>query len=166
MAYITLRDITANNWRATLALTVHPAQQPFVAECVPIAAIVLAKAFVQPGGMTWLPYAIYADDELIGLIELACDPASADKYWIYHFFIDQRYQGQGHGKRALNAFIAMLKTRYPNCRSLWLTVHPDNAAAQHVYTGVGFAPTGEQRDGEPVYCYRLSGAAHNDVERS
>ena len=58
MADIVLHEITAANWRATLALGVHPEQQRFVADCQPIAAIVLAKAYVGAGGMHWQPYAI------------------------------------------------------------------------------------------------------------
>ena len=47
MPSITLRDITRDNWRATLALTVHPEQQHFIADYTPIAAIALAEVMAR-----------------------------------------------------------------------------------------------------------------------
>src|SRR5579872_1481542 len=57
---LTMREVTRENWRATLRLAVHPEQQRFIADTVPIAAIALAKAYNRPGGLLWLPYAFYA----------------------------------------------------------------------------------------------------------
>jgi diamine N-acetyltransferase len=62
MAQILLREVTRDNWRGTLRLSVHPDQQRLIADYAPIAAIALAKAFVRPGGLVWAPYAIYALD--------------------------------------------------------------------------------------------------------
>jgi diamine N-acetyltransferase len=157
MVTITLAQVNADNWRDTLELEVHPEQLPFVAEYAPIAAFALAKAFVRPDGMTWIPYAIYADDQLVGFIELACKPESETQYWIYHFFIDQSQQGQGYGKQALNVFIQLVQENYPRCRELRLSVHPDNIAAVRVYGRRGFQPTGEAFDnGELVYALRMA----------
>src|SRR5215213_2507994 len=105
MPSITIRDIRAQNWRATLALSVHPDQQRFIADHAPIAAIVLAKAYVRPDGLVWAPYAIYAGAEIVGMFALVYDPGSPDQYWVYHFFIDRLQQGQGYGKAALRALI-------------------------------------------------------------
>src|SRR5215472_8898728 len=97
---LTIREVTRENWRAALRLAVHPDQQRFIAGVVPIAAIALAKAYIRPGGLLWLPYAFYVDTEMIGFTELAYEPDSSDTYWIPHFFIDVAYQGQGYGKKA------------------------------------------------------------------
>jgi len=161
---ITLRPITRENWRATLALGVRPEQQRFVAGYQPIALLLLAKAYIGPLGLRWEPYAIYhhiAHDEttgeqLIGLAELTRDPASDESVWLNHFFIDQRYQGRGYGKRACAAFIQLVKTHYLQAQSLRLTVHPENSAAQALYRSLGFVATGEELDGEPVYALALS----------
>lgn len=80
MSTVVLHEITAANWRATLNLTVHPAQQRFIAEYTPIAALVLAKAYVRPGALHWLPYAIATDQALVGLLALAYQPDSIDNY--------------------------------------------------------------------------------------
>ena len=86
---IFIPEITRENWRDTLTLSVHPNQQRFIADYEPIAAIVLAKAYIRPGGLVWQPYALYAEQCMIGLIALAFEPNSSDKYWIFLFFIDK-----------------------------------------------------------------------------
>src|SRR5262245_11967744 len=89
---VSLRKVTRDNWRETLRLAVSADQQRFIAEYTPIAALALAKAYVRPGGATWVPYAIYADAEMVGLTELAYEAGTTDEYWIFHFFIDHHFQ--------------------------------------------------------------------------
>ncbi len=151
MENVTLRDVSQENWLATLKLEVHPDQQRFVAEYAPIAAIGLAKAYIHPGGMEWKPYAIYAGATVIGFVALAYAPDSVDECWIFHFFIDQRLQGQGYGRAALAALIALVEARRPDCQTLRLVVHPENHRARRLYTSAGFRATGETRWEEPVY---------------
>lgn len=148
---ITLQSINESNWRDTLALTVQPAQQRFVADYVPIAAIALAKAYVRPGGMTWLPYAIYADQQLVGFVEIALKPNQPEDVWVFHFFIDQHFQGQGYGKAAMRALVILVKDIEPRSTGISLVVHPENVVAQSLYQSVGFEATGEERWGEPAY---------------
>jgi len=151
---LSLREVTQENWRATLGLAVFPEQQRFIADYVPIAAIALAKAYIRPGGLIWVPYAFYAATEMVGFTELAYEPGSLDNYWIFHFFIDHRYQGRGYGTQALHLFLQFIRDHYPQCQALHLTVHPENVHAQHLYTRAGFRPTGAAFSGEPIY--RLS----------
>ena len=148
---LTLRAITSENWTEALALTVFPAQQRFVAGYVPIAAIALAKAYVRLGGVEWAPRAIYAGETMVGMLALAFEPGSAEEYWLFHFFIDQRHQGRGYGASAAAAYIQWVRESHPACQALRLVVHPENTRAQRLYTRAGFQPTGERRWGEPVY---------------
>lgn len=148
---LTIREVTRENWRAALRLVVHPDQQRFIADVVPIAAIALAKAYIRPGGLLWLPYAFFANTEMIGFIELAYESDNSENYWIFHFFIDIAYQGQGYGKKALLLFLDFLKQQYPHCHSVCLAVHPENVRAQRLYTSVGFQPAGDDLEGEPIY---------------
>ena len=161
MERVTIAEVTRANWRATLALGVAPEQQRFIAAYAPIAALGLAKAYIRPCGFIWTPYAFYAHDEtaepegeLVGFTMLAYTPESADDYWLFHFFIDQRFQGRGYGALALQQLIAHLRVTHPHSRALQLTVHPENARAQRLYTRAGFRPTGETLDGEPRFSLR------------
>jgi diamine N-acetyltransferase len=148
---ISLAPVTQENWRAALRLAVHPDQQRFVAEYAPVAAIALAKAYLRLGDLTWAPYAISAGAEMVGFVALAYEPASVDEYWVFHFFIDQRYQGRGYARAALERLIALVKREHPAGQMLQLVVHPENRVAQRLYTSAGFRPTGAERWGEPLY---------------
>ena len=151
MNELSLQEVTQENWPATLGLAVIPEQQRFIADYVPIAAIALAKAYIRPGGLVWVPYAFYADREMVGFTELAYEPGSLDTYWIFHFFIDRHYQGQGYGKRAIRLLLQFIRDSHPQCQALQLTVHPENDHAQHLYTSAGFRPTGAIYSDEPIY---------------
>ncbi|HEY6284876.1 MAG TPA: GNAT family N-acetyltransferase [Ktedonobacteraceae bacterium] len=151
MKVLSLQEVTRENWRATLGLTVFPAQQRFIADYVPIAAIALAKAYVRPGGLVWVPYAFYANGEMVGFTELAYEPGSLDNYWVFHFFIDHRFQRRGYGKEAIHLLLQFIRGHHPQCQALQLTVHPENDHARHLYTSAGFRPTGAVFSGEPVY---------------
>src|SRR5690349_19731142 len=94
---MSLKEINRSNWREALTLSVTPEQQRFVSDSTPVAAIALAKAYIRPDNLIWVPYAIYADSQMVGFTMLAYEPDSSDQYWIYHFFVDQRYQGRGFG---------------------------------------------------------------------
>src|SRR5262249_25801524 len=142
------------NWREALTLTVLPEQQRFLADYAPVVLIGLAKAYVGALGLSWIPYGIYADEQMVGFVALAFRPHSQEDYWLFHFFIDQRYQQRGYGSRALNALLDHIRETQPDCCSLALTVHPENIPAQHLYQKVGFAATGTAAFGEPLY--RLS----------
>jgi diamine N-acetyltransferase len=152
---LTLRPVTRENWVAALELTVRPDQQHFVADYAPVAAIALAKAYVRAGGATWAPYAIYDDETIVGFVTLAYEPDSTDYVWFFHFFIDQRFQGRGYGKAALEQLVALVRREHPQCHSLRLTVHPENYPAQRLYTAAGFRPTGAERWGEREYVLSL-----------
>ena len=158
MEEIALRDVTQDNWREALRLTVQPDQQRFIAEYTPIVALALAKAYVRLGGVSWAPYAIYMGAMMVGFVELAYESGSPDQYWVFHFFIDQRYQGRGYGKAALRHFIERVKHDHPSSQVLQLVVHPENHRAQQLYMSAGFRPTGTERWGEPVYQLALRSA--------
>jgi diamine N-acetyltransferase len=148
---IAIRTVTGANWRETLELAARPEQQRFISEYAPIAAVALAKAYIRPGGMIWTPYAIYASGMMVGFFTLAYESDTTDQCWLFHFFIDQRYQGCGYGRAAMQRIIELVRREQPQGGMLQLTVHPDNLAAQRLYTAAGFRATGGKRWGEPVY---------------
>ncbi|HET9111081.1 MAG TPA: GNAT family protein [Ktedonobacterales bacterium] len=166
-SWVTIREVTRENWRAALALGVAPEQQRFIADYAPIAAIGLAKAYIRPGGLIWQPYAFFTSASpvasatpdvagaMVGFTMVAYASERAGDAWIFHFFIDQRFQGQGYGTLALHALITHIRERLPQCRAIHLTVHPENARAQRLYLRAGFRPTGELIDGEPRYTHNL-----------
>ena len=151
MTPLELRPITRENWLEALSLGVDPAQRSFVAGVEPVAAVALAKAYVQPGGKTVEPYGIYHESAMVGFFNLHYTPGSPDDYWLFHFFIDQRFQGRKFGTHAITLLTQHLQDHHPLCRRLRLTVHPDNRAAQHFYQKLGFADEGVLTYGEQIY---------------
>jgi diamine N-acetyltransferase len=142
-------QIDAGNWRNALEVRVTPEQLAFVADHQPVALVILAKAYVQPGEREWEPLAIVDDaGQIVGVVALA---HSAETCEMQNLVIDAAHQRQGLGGHAVTAIVEHVKRRWPRCREMWLTVHPENHPAQRLYARTGFADTGERRDDEPIW---------------
>ena len=156
---VRLVPVTRDNWRASLALGVHPEQQRFVADYAPISALVLAKAYVGAGNQVWTPFLVEVDGLFVGFVALATDvsPEAPVECWVRHFFIDREQQAKAYGRAAIRALIVEVRDQYAGCNTVYLTVHPENSTAQRLYRSVGFVPTGAEQDGEPVYALAVGG---------
>ncbi len=146
---ISLRDVTPDNFDAVVALKVAPGQEGL---CSTVTES-LARAFLRIDGpqYTYMPKAVYFDNEPIGFIMIIYDPGSTDDYWLSGEVIDRKYQGMGHAKGAIIAVIELIKDRLTNCRMLNISCHPDNQRVINMATSLGFAATGEDRNNEIVY---------------
>ena len=69
---------------------------------------------------------------------------------IWRFMIDERFQGRGLGRKAMEAVLDYIRT-YPCGKAdyCWLSYEPENEAAKSLYSKFGFAENGEM-DGEEV----------------
>jgi len=143
-----IEPIDGSNWRKTLDVHAAAEQRRFVTDYEPVALVILAKAFVRAGERTWHPLAIRVQDKIVGVAALA---QANKRCTLYHFLIDRDHQGQGIGKAAIGLIIAYVRQSWPTCTTLLLTVHPDNGAARTLYGSVGFEPTGEVINDEPVF---------------
>lgn len=145
---VELVPINANNWRGTLAVRVSEQQLRFVADHQPVALVILAKAYVRPGGHDWEPLAIVERPSgIIGVVAFAHAPTESE---MVNLVVDERSQGRGLGGAAVEAAVEHVRLRRPACRTLTLTVQPENEGALRLYRRHGFEPTGSFRRGEPV----------------
>lgn len=151
MSAVELKPITEKNWREALTLAVDPTQQAFVANVMPVAAIALAKAYIRPSGKTVEPYGVYHQGTMVGFFNFHYTPNTYDDFWLFHFFIDKRFQRRGFGAAAVVRLIQHIQRHHPACGRLRLTVHPRNEAAQRFYQKVGFSDDGVLMFGEPIY---------------
>lgn len=158
MRAITIKEVTRENWLEALELRVHPEQERFA----PPVVYAMARACIQPEGDPVTPYAIYADGQMVGYFNCAYNPDTDDVYWISNFLIDRRYQRRGYGKAALTAIIALIRARFPRCRAINLTVHPENAIARRMYEKLGFADAGWMLSGEHVLHIAFDGLESGD----
>jgi diamine N-acetyltransferase len=141
---IHIRPVTAANWREAIALEVHPEQRNFT----PSVAVSLAKAYIQPDGAVYDPFAVYTGQTMVGFYSFIYYPGSLQYVAIGGFLIDRAHQGKGYGRAALADFLTGVGRRHPECTDVFLTVHPQNDVAIRLYTSFGFVKTGEIIFGE------------------
>ena len=144
---VMLRPITRNNLWAVVDLKLHPGQEGFVADNVDS----IANAYVEP---TFVPLAVYAGDELVGFAMYGQHPRTG-AWWLIRLMIDREHQGKGYGRAASEAVIAMMAERV-GCEEIVTSFVPSNAVAAGLYASLGFRPTGEIEDGEPLVRLRLA----------
>ncbi len=152
---IKLEPINDNNKDAVLALSVRE-DQPFVApNDVSLRQANEANA-EQPGVAR--PFAIYADEKLVGFCMFAFNPEEEDeddRYWLWRFMIDKNEQGRGCGQAALQEIIKYFKEN--GADRLFLSTEPENELGLHIYHKAGFRETGIIDSGEAVLMRMLKG---------
>ena len=72
-------------------------------------------------------------------------PAIAkDSYNIWRLMIDERFQGKGFGKEAMNRILDFIKTEpCGSAETCWLSYEPENTVAKNLYRSFGFQETGD-----------------------
>ncbi len=136
--FVELKQITQDNIEEVLALKVSAAQSDFVQST----AYALAKAWVFKN--TAFPFAIYADNKLVGFIMLGYYELK-HQYTVWQFLVDERYQHKGYGKAALGLGIQFLIDKF-NVHEVYLGVKFENIVAKKLYSSYGFVETGETTD--------------------
>ena len=139
---IELREVTKENLREIFQLKVAPEQERFVASN----AVSIAQAYFDRD-VAWFR-GIYAGDTPIGFVMLHDEPA-ARKYYLWRFMVDHRYQGHGHGARALAQVIEYVRGR-PGAHEMLTSVVPGDGCPGAFYEKLGFSYTGEIDEGERV----------------
>lgn len=140
-ASVSLREVTGDTVRDIVHLQVAENQRHFVASN----AVSIAEAYFEP--KAWFR-AIYADDTPVGFVMLY-DDDSKPEYFLWRYMIDERYQGMGFGRRALEQLFEYVRTR-PGATELLTSYVPDAGGAGPFYEKLGFVPTGKEEEGEVV----------------
>ncbi len=138
---ITLKPVDAAN-RALIRDLFPRDDQPFV----PWNGAVLRAAEDHnedhPG--TARPFAVCAGDRTVGFALLLFDEEADDperRFQLWHFMIDERYQGRGWGQAALAEIIRWFRRN--GADRIILSADPENEAALHIYHKAGFRETWE-----------------------
>ncbi|MCW3819821.1 GNAT family N-acetyltransferase [Micromonospora sp. DR5-3] len=146
---VTLRAITDHNRSAVLGLRVAAGQEGVVDGV----ARSLRDAAEHPELAPW-PRAVYAGERPVGFVMLADGVAEGNSdvpwpFYLWRMLIDGRFQGRGHGRAALDAVVAHLRSR-PGARELVTSVVPGEGSPLGFYLRYGFADTGKMFDHERV----------------
>ena len=103
---VTLREMTAQSAHEIMNLEVRDDQKNFVAPNT----VSIAQAYFEE--YHWMR-GIYADDEPVGFIMLYDNPVKP-MYYLWRLMVDQRHQGKGYGRSAVEQLIEYVKTS-PQC---------------------------------------------------
>ncbi len=147
---VTLKRITRRNLNAVLKLKVRPKQEKLVATN--------ARSIAQAHFYREAWYrAIYLGETPIGFVLLVDSTAKYKRIkqknpvlYLWRLMIDEKYQGKGYGREAVELVINHLKTR-PNAKEITLHHEQTDGNAGKFYEKLGFKLTGK--------------ILHNELER-
>ena len=144
---IELRTIDDTNKTEVVLLEVSDSQKEYIASN----ALSLETSLNAEYREIARPFAIYADEKLVGFTMFAFDLASSDpndRYWLWRFMIDKNLQGNRYGSAALEKIIEYFKNHGAN--HILLSTKETNTTALSLYHKYQFAETGEMNDNEIV----------------
>lgn len=141
VAQVSLCEVTRENLYQVLNLSVADSQKGLVASN----AKSIAEAHYAEDA--WFR-AIYANETPVGFVMLSDVPEKAE-YYLWRMMVDATHQGKGYGRRAVELLVEHVRTR-PGARELFTSHVKKEGNAGKFYQKLGFAYTGEERDGELI----------------
>ena len=143
-----LVEIDRYNYLSVMDLSVSLDQKDFVASN----QYSLAQAYAQP---ECVPFALYAENRPVGFAMYSLDEDD-HQFWIYRLMIDQRYQGVGYGREAMELLIDRIRGLSDEDHNrIYISFEPENTVAKTLYESLGFKPDGRVLYGEIVYYLAL-----------
>lgn len=146
-----LIDITKNNWMKVIFLTTNKEDMPTLCEeYVASNALSIVQAKYEEN---WITKAIENNGEIIGFAMYGyCEEDNF--YELCRLMIDKKYQGYGHGTKAIKMILEEMKN-IENCKEVYLSTDSENIKGKHIYEKIGFVNTGKMIDDEELYCYKF-----------
>ena len=144
---INFRKITEENFDVIMKMK-RPDGEGYVASN----AYSLAQAWLYRDANDVYPFAIYNDDEAVGMISAGSTGAVLleERYLvIWRIMFPEEHQNKGYGTQAIEKIVQMAK-KSGKYDYMIIDYVPENTIAGHVYEKVGFKPTGEISNGEIV----------------
>lgn len=137
---VSLELVTAENWRACIALEVAPEQMSFV----PNNLYSIAEAQFYEHARS---RAICNEHEQVVGYALFGRDIGTNKWKIFRLMIDKSHQGKRYGESALQEIISEI-TREADGKEILICYQADNHAAQRLYAKLGFIELGTDSDGK------------------
>lgn len=141
---VELRDVTADNREAVVALELAPEQEDLVADN----AYSLRESRRDPDSH---PRAVYAGARVVGFLmyEIIRRKKKPYEASIYRFMIDRKHQGKGYGRAALGKALDEIKA-IPDVKKITISYMPENPVAKPFYASFGFVEVARDEDGEVI----------------
>ena len=144
---ITLQPITIQNLRSIISLNLRNDEKGLVFPNV----YSIAEAYVEPNTT---PFAIYAGETPVGFLFYGQFEEDKGEYWVARLMIDKDHRRKGYAEAAMRTLLDELQEK-EDCKEVFLSFVPTNAAAQALYDKLGFEDTGKIVDKEKLYVYRF-----------
>ena len=154
---IRLEKVHSKNVWQIVSLRVSKVQEDFVATNAQ--SIIEAYTTITANGVA-LPFGIYDDDLLVGFVMIGYNTddmwdnapkIAKGNYNLWRLMIDEKYQGKGYGKKAIEEALKYIRTfPFGKAKYCYLSYNPDNKVAEKLYLSCGFTKTGEKDDDEIV----------------
>lgn len=146
LSKVSLEEIAEETLFSVLKLNVSEHQKKFVAPN----SVSIAQAYFSD--YAWFR-AIAYDGLFVGFVMLHDEPEKPE-YFLWRFMIDEKYQGNGFGKRALELLVDYVKKR-PDATELYTSCVPGEGSPSKFYEKFGFVETGEKEENEDVYLLKI-----------
>ncbi|MCU4774985.1 GNAT family N-acetyltransferase [Bacillus wiedmannii] len=128
-------EVTSNNWREVANLSLNKDQQKFIEST----AFCLAESRFEENSTS---VSLYDGKQLIGYAMYGWYCDEDQSIWLDRFMIDASFQGKGYAKPLLRLLIEYLHQKF-HCKTIYLSIHPDNKFALRLYESIGFRLNGE-----------------------
>lgn len=137
-----LKIIDESNFVECFNLKLGKDQDKFVSH--PIRS--LAQAYVYYNQCT--PFGIYKENVMVGYFMVIYD-YDEEMYNIWHMMIDEKYQNNGYGTKALELCLEYIKSKpFGESNDIVLTCSIENNHGIHIYNKLGFTEIGKCEDDE------------------
>ena len=133
---VEIKEVNAENWYDCCELEVSEEQKQYME---PNAVSIAQTKFE----FSLKPYAIYAEEKVVGFLMCNSVPEELDGYWIYRIMVDKHFQGRGIGKAATKLMIVEM-TKSLNAEKIVVGYHPENIGAHNLYASLGFIDHGDR----------------------
>jgi len=129
-------ELNAENWYDCCVLEVSTDQKEYIEPN----SISIAQSKFEP---TLKPYAIYAEEKVVGFLMYNTVQEELNGYWVYRIMVDKKFQGKGIGKAATKLMISEM-SKLPNAEKIVVGYHPENLGAHKLYSSLGFIDNGDR----------------------
>lgn len=129
-------ELNAEKWDYCCELEVSTEQKEYMEPN----AISIAQSKFEP---TLKPFAIYAEEKVVGFLMYNSVQEELDGYWVYRIMVDKEFQGRGIGKEATNLMISEM-AKLPDAKKIVVGYHPENLGSHNLYSSLGFIDYGDR----------------------
>jgi diamine N-acetyltransferase len=165
MPAVELRDIVSeDDVEAVMGLRRGPGQDRYLGSMISHFEDAIEDAIARP--RKWSVHD-RETGELVGFVmisdgipaeTLAANDDIVGPYFLWRLLIDERFQGRGYGRAAIDAVVDYLRTR-PDAEVLLTSCRAGEGSPQPFYLRYGFELTGEVKWGEDLLRLPIGGRA-------